>query len=279
MTDLDNEILAVRAIYGEEVLTTTNEADFFILSVPSHPLALQLRFPKDYPSSCPLIEGTESTGSNVPKGYGNHVMNLARQSLSRIWSPGEVCLFDLIQELESILAAESLDESIEPDEVHSLEDSQSIPDYSEIHDRETSPDPDIPPPAWTISAPTTVKKSLFIARACPVSSPAQVKYYISNLIATDKKIAKATHNITAYRIRQLPDPKSDTEPVQSKAAGGRLLHLMQVMDVWGVLVVVSRWYGGVKLGPDRFRIIGDVAREVLVQGGWVEGRKKDGKGK
>ncbi|KAG5926753.1 hypothetical protein E4U42_002972, partial [Claviceps africana] len=47
------------------------------------------------------------------------------------------------------------------------------------------------------------------------------------------------------------------------AAGGRLLHLMQVMDVWGVVVVVSRWFGGVKLGPRRFAVINAVARDGL----------------
>lgn len=43
------------------------------------------------------------------------------------------------------------------------------------------------------------------------------------------------------------------------------------MEVWGVLVVVSRWYGGVKLGPDRFRCITGVAREAVVRGGWGGG--------
>jgi hypothetical protein len=43
------------------------------------------------------------------------------------------------------------------------------------------------------------------------------------------------------------------------------------MDAWGVLVVVSRWFGGVKLGPDRFRIINQVVREVVVKGGWGKG--------
>ena len=42
------------------------------------------------------------------------------------------------------------------------------------------------------------------------------------------------------------------------------------MNVWDVLVVVSRWYGGVKLGSDRFRIINNVAREALVEGGWTK---------
>jgi hypothetical protein len=60
------------------------------------------------------------------------------------------------------------------------------------------------------------------------------------------------------------------------AAGGRLLHLMQLTDVWNVLVVVSRWYGGVKLGPDRFRLINQVGRDALVKGGFVKDQHEEG---
>lgn len=44
----------------------------------------------------------------------------------------------------------------------------------------------------------------------------------------------------------------DNDDDGEAAAGGRIAHLMQVMEVANVLVVVSRWYGGVKLGPDRW---------------------------
>lgn len=35
------------------------------------------------------------------------------------------------------------------------------------------------------------------------------------------------------------------------------------MDAKNVIVVVTRWYGGVHLGPDRFRHINNAARQVL----------------
>jgi putative IMPACT (imprinted ancient) family translation regulator len=45
--------------------------------------------------------------------------------------------------------------------------------------------------------------------------------------------------------------------------------------VWDVVVVVSRWYGGHKLGPRRFALINSAARDALVQGGFVvEAEKK-----
>lgn len=36
------------------------------------------------------------------------------------------------------------------------------------------------------------------------------------------------------------------------------------------MVVVTRWYGGVHLGPDRFRHIGNAARQVLDIAGLIE---------
>lgn len=62
------------------------------------------------------------------------------------------------------------------------------------------------------------------------------------------------------------------------AAGGRVLHLLQLMDVWGLMVVVTRWYGGQKLGAKRFSVINSVAREAVIAAGFG-GEEKKGKGK
>lgn len=45
---------------------------------------------------------------------------------------------------------------------------------------------------------------------------------------------------------------------------------LQILDVRNVLVVVSRWYGGILLGPDRFKHINNCARNILVQEGYTE---------
>ncbi|KAG9340119.1 hypothetical protein JZ751_022045 [Albula glossodonta] len=83
----------------------------------------------------------------------------------------------------------------------------------------------------------------------------------------NKKIASATHNIYAYRI-YCEDKQTflqDCEDDGETAAGGRLLHLLQILDVRNVMVVVSRWYGGILLGPDRFKHINNCARNILVE--------------
>lgn len=38
-----------------------------------------------------------------------------------------------------------------------------------------------------------------------------------------------------------------------------------MMDVWNIVVVVSRWFGGTHIGPDRFKHINSAAREAVLQ--------------
>lgn len=60
------------------------------------------------------------------------------------------------------------------------------------------------------------------------------------------------------------------------AAGGRILHLLELMGVWDAMVVVTRWYGGIHLGPDRFRIINQTARDAIVKAGFAQHGAKEG---
>jgi len=79
----------------------------------------------------------------------------------------------------------------------------------------------------------------------------------------------------AHSLRSLQDCDDDGEA----AAGGRLLHLLQIVDARDVVVVVSRWYGGILLGPSRFTHINNAARNLLDVCGYIskdsaKGRKK-----
>lgn len=40
-------------------------------------------------------------------------------------------------------------------------------------------------------------------------------------------------------------------------------------DVTGVVVIVSRWFGGIHLGADRFKHINAAARDALMVGGFL----------
>ncbi|KAI5286312.1 eIF2 kinase Gcn2p negative regulator [Ascosphaera aggregata] len=130
---------------------------------------------------------------------------------------------------------------------------------------------------WIVSDTLTRKKSVFLARAAHVTSEHDARKYVEHLIATDKKVAKATHNVTAWRIKgqgEFNDIQNSDDDGES-AAGGKLLTLLQMTDAWNVMVVVSRWFGGIKLGPERFRAINSVAKDALSRGGWNESGNQD----
>jgi len=40
------------------------------------------------------------------------------------------------------------------------------------------------------------------------------------------------------------------------------------MNVENVVVIVSRWFGGIKLGPERFKLICNSARHLLEEQGY-----------
>ena len=54
---------------------------------------------------------------------------------------------------------------------------------------------------------------------------------------------------------------------------------VQMADVTDACVVVTRWFGGVHLGPSRFAIINNTARQLLVQEGFMQSGATRGKGK
>jgi len=122
------------------------------------------------------------------------------------------------------------------------------------------------------------RKSVFQGHLAPVTSKAQVRLVMESLMQS-KKIAEATHNIVAYRIScggevYLTECVDDGET----HAGARMLHLLEIVDARNVLVVVTRWYGGVHLGPDRFKHINNCTRLLLDQHGYVKDKSNDKKG-
>ena len=123
------------------------------------------------------------------------------------------------------------------------------------------------------------RKSVFQGHAASVFSVAEVKSVMEKL-KSSSKVARATHNMLAYRI--LGEKSStllqDCDDDGEDAAGGRMLHLLQLLDVKNVMVVVSRWYGGIHLGPDRFKHINNAARQVLELAGLVSDRPAKKKG-
>lgn len=259
---MDDEVTSINAIYGDDTLELTSAGSrTCTLHIPSVTISLLVEFPSPYPDEPPIVTGPASVGAEVRKGAAKDVVELAQSIIGNSFVPGEPCIYEVIEQL--LERREDLHLITEAAVHDEDETSHSHTSRSAAHD----PLADIEP-EWTISEPAIEKKSVFVARAARCNHPNEAKLYVQHLLATDKKTAKATHNITAWRMRQVDTGVvfQDCDDDGEAAAGGRLLHLLQLMDVWNVVVVVTRWYGGIHLGPARFQLINQVAREAVVKG-------------
>lgn len=115
------------------------------------------------------------------------------------------------------------------------------------------------------------RKSHFQAHVAVVHNKSEVDQVL-RILKSNTKIARATHNIYAYRYSQLKAGKSfhvhDCEDDGEFGASSKMLELLHRIGANNVIVIVSRWYGGIHLGPDRFRHINNLTREILVENGF-----------
>ncbi|EDR29836.1 impact, putative [Entamoeba dispar SAW760] len=113
-----------------------------------------------------------------------------------------------------------------------------------------------------ISNPINDRKSKFIAFAAPVNNEKEVRIVFEELLR-NKKISIATHNIQAYRIKINDSIICDFDDDGEHAAGKQLLKSLEQISATNVCVMVSRWFGGILLGPDRFKDIITAAQDAI----------------
>ena len=108
----------------------------------------------------------------------------------------------------------------------------------------------IPSPVWPACHETTllVKRSRFLTHAARAGSPAEAKAFIE---AVSLKHADATHNCWAY----VAGPPGSTARIGASddgephgTAGRPMLQVLLHSGLGDVACVVTRWFGGIKLG-------------------------------
>ncbi len=102
-----------------------------------------------------------------------------------------------------------------------------------------------------------IKHSRFLALAAPVTRPDAALGFLAEV-----GDPAATHNCWAYRIGELYRSSDDGEPAGT--AGRPILSAIDGQGFDQVVVVVTRWYGGIKLGAGGLvRAYGGCAAECL----------------
>ena len=117
------------------------------------------------------------------------------------------------------------------------------------------------------SKPFTIKKSTFQGHLIRVECMEDILAAFSVLYG-DKGIAKATHNIFVYNLCPSEIESIGFDDDGETAAGNRMAQVFDSFYSRNLLVVVSRWFGGVLLGPSRFKYINTACKEVLEQAGY-----------
>eukprot|EP00898_Chlorokybus_atmophyticus_P008209 jgi/Chlat1/838/Chrsp104S01177 len=274
------ELQVLQSIYGDDCEVDL-EAFSCKLGVADTGLVLSAHLPVDYPAIEPPVFLLEGAADDAKREW-------ACSQLEQLYwqTPGEVVLFKWVEwlksEQESIARpAQSASASIATSVAAPLQ--QHADDFHKVVQTEETAlklQHEAQRASKTLSSsisvfhgePFTERRSTFQAHVAVVKSVDDVQLVMNELMQ-NKKVAAATHNIMAYRIK-LEGRNTfaqDSDDDGETAAGSRLLHLLQITDACNVCVVVSRWYGGILLGPDRFKYITNAARDILQQFGMLEG--------
>jgi len=105
-----------------------------------------------------------------------------------------------------------------------------------------------PVPAGFLERETEVKKSRFIARVVPVSTREDVRTWVDQ---ARQDHPDARHVCWAYQIGQpgaAAEAAMNDDGEPSGTAGKPILSVIQHKDMGDVLVIVIRYFGGIKLG-------------------------------
>lgn len=118
-------------------------------------------------------------------------------------------------------------------------------------------------PLATLAAPCSqaveIRKSRFLAQAAPASSPEAALAFVDTVRGNG-----GGHHCWAYRVGQAYRFNDDGEP--SSSAGKPILAAIDGQGFDHAVVVVTRWFGGIKLGiGGLIRAYGGTAAQCLQQ--------------
>lgn len=228
-----------------------------------------------------LLCGSASCTLNVPPAYphapptleleglrrgGASAVAASWRSLASSRAGGEPYLFQLLTALRELLQEHG---------------SEVVAGGSAGGAPALPPFPLPPPPLRPYAGPSIARgpivverRSGFQAAVAQVLSREDVEAALAEVLS-DPRVARATHNCVAWRVR-LPSGAlaADNDDDGEEKMGARLAQLLEDMGADNVVLVVSRWFGGVLLGPSRFGVFANVGRSFLEAQPWWVGRPR-----
>lgn len=238
--ELHDEVSAIDAIFPDS--TSEVAPQVYNLKIPQHDdLEIQMSFLENYPDEIPTV--IQILNNNTRKyADKNYLETQVKETLSRIFHKGEVCIFEMFTELEDLLE-KYLNKNVKNDIQKDMDELKITGDTTEEKELANNKTPTIKCPSvqansktvvidplegWIQSDPIIDRGSTFIGYARRVDSVEEAVGYL-DLLVTDKKIAKSAHNISSWRIKKQNGTQyQDCDDDGETAAGGRVLHLLTV---------------------------------------------------
>jgi uncharacterized YigZ family protein len=107
------------------------------------------------------------------------------------------------------------------------------------------------------------KKSRFIGRCIKVSDEKTARDIINRI---KKEHREASHNVYAYRLRDMGIQRFSDDGEPSGTAGKPVMDIILKKDLFDILIVITRYFGGIKLGSaGLFRAYGKAASGALLK--------------
>lgn len=241
MNSVIEEIEVLNSIYPNEIKFKENKGEIEIIIHESlEPLLFEFTFSKD-PNSIPSIYTNANwlDGSEISKIKEKLESMFEKQPIIYNWIQWmKENLFEYL-DIQSKIKEEVLErESFE------LEEKSKIKIIT--------------------TDSISMNKSKFVAHIAKVYSMDDVDEVLTHLYK-DKKIANATHNIYALRFKKDGEIHEKNRDDGETGASQPMLFLLQRLEMMNCIVIVTRWYGGVHLGSDRFKIINNLTRLAIEQ--------------
>lgn len=281
------EAEVLHCIFAEDFEVVEPDS-LWAVSILNKKAKLLFHLPPDYPESrpVPMVQSDDIDASLL-------LLDESFLDSDLVFEQGTACCYDWILAIEDHLGSRLEGAGVNLEVAHVVEEEalgQEVVDYYAADDDCAIPDEDYylqfakeqseglakkmakknkaggssasSVPDIYHSQPFTEKKSTFQGHCACVKSKEDV-IAVLNKLYENSKVKKATHNQYAYRFRTEGTLIADNEDDGEAQAGKKLAELLELKKVENVLVVVSRWYGGVLMGADRFKAIARAAGDVL----------------
>lgn len=271
---INDEIDVLKSIYQEKITHDHQEDGTFRIMYSDNVIGYFVLF--DIPPAYPDCSVSYFDIKFDDKSINKTKITIIKEITDMIeGSAGDVILFNAIERIRELTeSSEEIQLSLQKAQNNEAEDVENENDTQPSSDELSIllTDSNIK----VIHGPiTTETKSSFQSHFAEVHSMEDVRIF-RQIVLSDKKVARATHNIFAYRFTC---PKTgilyhDNDDDGESAAGSRVAEMIRLMDVDGAAVIITRWFGGVLLGPDRFKFINNSARNLLEEHGFGKRVKK-----